>query len=297
MISALLKLIYARIITKYTPKERNMSTNKKTTQENDNLVNDVEKEAIEGKADVETSKPVFADEAAEQEPQTNRQRFLNKFNLFGDLFVLNVYFFVTCLPIITIGASLTALYTVTNKLVRNEEGAIRTEYFKSFKSNFKQATIIWLIDIFCIIFLMFQLFYYQTHQNGMSKFLFIFMGMEFVIMAFEMPLQFPLLSRYENTVPMIMLNSLILALNNLGVWFRQFFIWLFPLALYYMKPTWLAYTWFLWGMVLTALLAYACSMFLRTFFDKIEAEDEERAEKRGKAQKTGAKSEEKTEEE
>ena len=63
----------------------------------------------------------------------------------ADLIWLNILAFICCIPIITIGASMTALNYVALKLVRNEEGYITKSFFKSFKENFKQATIIWLI--------------------------------------------------------------------------------------------------------------------------------------------------------
>lgn len=50
-----------------------------------------------------------------------------------------------CLPIITAGASVTALYSVTLKMVKDEESYIVKGFFKAFKENFKQSTIIWII--------------------------------------------------------------------------------------------------------------------------------------------------------
>ena len=64
---------------------------------------------------------------------------------------MNIYFVLTSIPIVTIGASFTALYTVTNKMVNDDEGPVKDEYFKAFKSNFKQSTIIWLIDMVMLV--------------------------------------------------------------------------------------------------------------------------------------------------
>ena len=62
-----------------------------------------------------------------------------------DMICLNVLWVICSIPIVTIGASTTALYTVMLKMVRNEEGYIFRGFFKAFKENFKQSTIIWLI--------------------------------------------------------------------------------------------------------------------------------------------------------
>ena len=48
---------------------------------------------------------------------------------------LNILWFICCIPIVTAGASTTALFYVTLKMVRNEEGNITKAFFSSFKSN------------------------------------------------------------------------------------------------------------------------------------------------------------------
>ena len=68
-------------------------------------------------------------------------------NKVADLCILNIICLVCCIPIVTAGASITAMYYVTLKMVRNEEAYIVRSFFKSFKDNFKQATIINLIMI------------------------------------------------------------------------------------------------------------------------------------------------------
>ena len=73
----------------------------------------------------------------------------NKFFVFmgkvADLCLLNLVLILCCIPVVTAGASLTALYYVTMKMVRNEEAYIFRSFFKSFKQNFRQATVINLI--------------------------------------------------------------------------------------------------------------------------------------------------------
>ena len=63
----------------------------------------------------------------------------------ADLIILNLIFIVCCIPIVTIGPALTALYYMTLKMARNEETYIIRGFFKSFKENFRQAIVIWLI--------------------------------------------------------------------------------------------------------------------------------------------------------
>ena len=72
-------------------------------------------------------------------------KFFSFMSKVADLCILNIICVVCCIPVITAGASITAMYYVTLKMVRNEEAYIVRSFFKSFKQNFKQATIINLI--------------------------------------------------------------------------------------------------------------------------------------------------------
>ena len=66
---------------------------------------------------------------------------------------LNILWFVCSLPIVTIGASTTALYYACLKVIRDEESHAWKLFFHSFKENFKQATQLWLILLGAGLFL------------------------------------------------------------------------------------------------------------------------------------------------
>ena len=79
-------------------------------------------------------------------------RFFSYESTFGQIFLkisygccLNIMWLVCCLPIVTIGASTTALYYTSFKIAKDEGSYITKMFFHSFKQNFKQATVIWLI--------------------------------------------------------------------------------------------------------------------------------------------------------
>lgn len=72
-------------------------------------------------------------------------RFMDLLGRITDMMLLNVLFIITSLPVITIGASATALYSVTLKLSREEDVYPLRAYLGSFKKNFRKATVIWMI--------------------------------------------------------------------------------------------------------------------------------------------------------
>ena len=61
----------------------------------------------------------------------------NRFNRFMtrifNLMILNLLWMLCCIPIVTIGASTVALYTMTLRLVRDEEGSLTRDFFKAFR--------------------------------------------------------------------------------------------------------------------------------------------------------------------
>ena len=61
-------------------------------------------------------------------------RFLNRM---ADLLIINLLTLLMCVPVITAGASLTAMHYVLLKIVRDEEGYIVRSFFRSFKLNFQ----------------------------------------------------------------------------------------------------------------------------------------------------------------
>ena len=79
-------------------------------------------------------------------------------NCIGNLMILNILTLICCIPLVTAGAAMTALYTMTMRMARNEEGSIVREYFQAFRENFKQATILWLIFGSLMVFLAFDIY-------------------------------------------------------------------------------------------------------------------------------------------
>ena len=84
-------------------------------------------------------------------------RFIGKL---WDVLVVNILWIICSIPVVTAGASTTAMYYVTLKLARDEDGYTIRSFFKSFKENFKQATAIWLIFLLTGMLLAFDLYYF-----------------------------------------------------------------------------------------------------------------------------------------
>ena len=130
---------------------------------------------------------------------------------------LNILWFLCCLPVVTVGASTTALFYVTLKIAKNEEGNITKAFFRSFKENFKQGTIIWLILLVAGILLGVDgyVLYHMRFSNAfwtVITAIFIVAVVAYVIIVMYI---FPLLARFQNTTIAMFKNSIMIGMRFL----------------------------------------------------------------------------------
>lgn len=138
-------------------------------------------------------------------------RFMGKV---ADVIILNVLFLIGCVPIVTIGASATALYSVMLKLVKNEESYVFKGFVKAYKENFKQSTIIWLILLFVGLLLAGDLYlttYVMKGNTTILKYLFGVFAFLYLMIASYV---FPILSKFDNTVKNTLKNAAIMSIAH-----------------------------------------------------------------------------------
>lgn len=202
-------------------------------------------------------------------------RFLSKL---ADIMILNLVFLVTCIPIVTIGAAWTSLYYVALKMIRNEESYIVRGYFKSFKENFKQATIIWLI-VFAVMALMFVDFRILSVMEGTAaNVMRVGLTMVGVIFAMVVLYLFPVLSKFYNSIKNTFINSLLMSLRHLPLTVVMMAISIGSVIVTFINGYTITYGILVWILLGFALVAMANSWFFVKIFDNyIPKEDTEEA--------------------
>lgn len=116
---------------------------------------------------------------------------------------------VCCVPIITVGASLTALHYVLLKLYKDEEGNVTKTFFVAFKENFIQASSIWLIYFVMLSLLAFDIYFVLI--EGQSLIIIMLMFALCIVLLANISWAFVLLSRYKNNVKTTLYNSFVVA--------------------------------------------------------------------------------------
>lgn len=128
---------------------------------------------------------------------------------------LNILWFLCCLPLFTVGASTTALFYVTLKMAKNEEGNITKAFFSSFKANFRQGTIIWLILLGLGILLGADgyVLYHMRFENAFWAVCTAIFIVVLAVYAILLMYIFPLLARFHNTTLNMFKNSLVIGIR------------------------------------------------------------------------------------
>lgn len=192
---------------------------------------------------------------------------LNKgLTLVADLMLVNFLFLLFSLPILTIGASLTAMNSVTLKMARKEQPSILKSFWRSFNENLKQATILWILTIGMggVLFA-----WYIVIENliniGIASvfrvFLYIFMVMFIIMLTYIYYLQ----AMFANKIMQTIKNALLFSIKHLFFSFIFIFIIFVGLFIVFFYPKIIGY-----GLIVVligfSLMSYCIAFFMNRIF-------------------------------
>lgn len=186
-------------------------------------------------------------------------RFLGRI---AELMALNLCFLLCCLPVVTIGASVTALYG--SLFTREEEGAFR-RFFRRFRENFRQGTVLGLIlgAIGLVLVLDFQLLGQLEGRFALVKYL---LYLAALCWAGVSTFAFGLAARFRNTLGRILKNALLLAVSMLPRTVLMVLIDLAPALLLLTAPELFGRSFIVWLLVGFAACAQAKVWVLKDVF-------------------------------
>lgn len=132
----------------------------------------------------------------------------------ADLFLLQLLLILTSIPLVTIGASISATYSVCRKLRYDNVSGIVSCYFKCFAANWKQATVAWLLFL-CVAFTVFIGLQYYTVDNAlrlMGRIVVFLIAITAYLVSLYL---FPMIAWLEQPLFSRMKNALMLSLIHL----------------------------------------------------------------------------------
>lgn len=155
-----------------------------------------------------------------------------------DYFCLNIIFILTSLPVITIGASCSALYYTIFHIMDEEDSHLIRKYWKTWKSGFIKNTVIWILGLasYILLYMTFQTLVYQEY-NAIILVAYAIVFIALYLVSTILIYYFSLHARFENTIGNTLKNALILALSHLPVSILCFAILILPIVLLIMEPS------------------------------------------------------------
>lgn len=147
-------------------------------------------------------------------PDNRVMRLITKI---ADSVFLNLLWLIFSLPVITAGASTTALFDISLKLVNDEEGSLFKGFWNSFRSNLKTATRTWLILLAGGIVFAFDgyVLYHMRFENAfwtiLTAIYLAALGAYLIVLMYV----FALMARFENTSLAMIRNSLMIGMRFL----------------------------------------------------------------------------------
>lgn len=158
-----------------------------------------------------------------------------------DLISLQMATLLFSLPIITAGAAFTAMHKVLLQIYREQSPSVWKEFLSSFRSNFKQSTLLWIATIALTAFLFVDIQLISQSNFAWVNYLLLIPG---IYLLLSLSWLFVFQSRYTNTIrqtvknalAMVMMHPLYTIINvilMLAPFFLLSFTWkLFPVVFF-----------------------------------------------------------------
>lgn len=197
-----------------------------------------------------------------------------------DILKLNFLWIIFSLPIITIGASTAAVFSVTLKMAEDEEGYIGRSFLKGFKDNIKQGIPLGLMSIAAvyIVYLNFALFH-AIESNPLPLLVTGMLSAAYFLLS--LLYAFPLAARYKNTLLKTINNSFRISMKYIG----RTFVLLIVIAVLVLMFSYNSTMLFMGILFGPAFIIYTISEFTMRIFRKIEEDPESVIKENEKADK------------
>ena len=191
-------------------------------------------------------------------------RFLTKV---CDLLLLNIALALSCCTVVLSGAAVTALYSITLKMMRGQDYDPVKGFLRALRENFlpsSPATALLFVNA-ALLALLRRALYAETLLFSPS--LFLLLALAAVFLTALLSYLFPLLARFENTFSHHLVNAARLSLANLPVTFLITTVNLLPLLIGFFVPSLLGVTFAFWLLFGFAAGAWVNSFYLNRIFE------------------------------
>mgnify|MGYP002522750150 CR=1 FL=1 len=186
----------------------------------------------------------------------------------ADLVIVNAYWLICSLPIVTIGASTSALYCVTLHMVRGEGGGVTRMFFSAFKQNLRQGLALFFILLLPVVLVVYEVWLYVSGAVEQTLWMSVVFCMPAILVALITGYVYPLLAQFDNSVKNTLKNACLLAVGNLPFSIVMALLNLSAPLLFLFATSFFIRTCVFWLLLGGAVIALINSYLLRRVFHR-----------------------------
>ena len=189
----------------------------------------------------------------------------------ADLVILNILWLVCCVPVVTIGASTTAMYHVIRHWQKDSVSSIMRDFFQSFKEDFKQATPVYLILLIPTVAVVMNavLIFNPENSAAVPSYLLVIWFISALILLFISSFVYPVMAFFADSIFKTLRNAMVLALANLPRTILISVLNLLPVILLFVNLSFFLQSSIFWLLIGGALVAYLNMSILKPVFKKL----------------------------
>lgn len=189
----------------------------------------------------------------------------------ADLVILNILWLVCCIPVVTIGASTTAMYHVVRHWQKDSVSSVVRDFFQSFKDDFKQATPVYLILLIPTVAVVMNamLIFNPDNSAAVPLYLLVIWFISALILLFISSFVYPVMAFFSDTLFKTLRNAMVLALAHLPRTILISILNLLPVIILFVDLSFFLQSSIFWLLIGGALVAYLNMSILKPVFKKL----------------------------
>lgn len=188
----------------------------------------------------------------------------------ADLVILNVLWLLCCLPVVTAGASTTAMYHVVRHLQEESTSSVTRDFFRSFKSDFRQATPVYLLLLIPAAAVVMNAWILSAQSSDVVPVYVRAIWMVSALMlTFVVSFVYPVMAYFDDTVWKTLRTAAVLAVAKLPRTVLISAINLLPIIILFVSLPFFLRSSIFWLLIGGSLTAYLNMLILRPVFKKI----------------------------
>lgn len=188
----------------------------------------------------------------------------------ADLVILNVLWLLCCLPVVTAGASTTAMYHVVRHLQEESISSVTRDFFRSFKSDFRQATPVYLLLLIPTAAVVMNAWILSAQSSDVVPvYLRAIWMVSALMLTFVVSVVYPVMAYFDDTVWKTLRTAAVLAVAKLPRTVLISAINLLPIIMLFVSLPFFLRVSIFWLLIGGSLTAYLNMLILRPVFKKI----------------------------